>query len=37
MKYEQEFMEEVLSDNLENHYQDDIKSDIFDNMMCDYL
>lgn len=37
MKYEQEFQQEVLSDNVENTYQDDIQSDIFDNYMCDYL
>jgi hypothetical protein len=37
MKYEQEFMEEVLSDNLDNCYQDDIQSDMFNNMMYDYL
>ena len=37
MRYEQEFMEEVLSDNLENKYQDDIKFDMFNNYMCDYL
>ena len=37
MRYEKEFQQEVLSDNLENNYQDDIKSDMFENMMCDYL
>ena len=37
MRYEQEFIEEVLSDNLENKYHDDIQSDMFNNMMCDYL
>ncbi len=37
MRYEQEFMEEVLSDDLENEYQDDIQSDMFENYMCDYL
>ena len=37
MRYEQEFIEEVLSDNLENKYQDDIQYDMFNNMMCDYL
>ena len=37
MRYSEEFQQEVLSDNLENDYQDDIKSDMFDNYMCDYL
>ena len=37
MKYEQEFQQEVLSDNLDNKYQEDIQSDMFDNYMCDYL
>ena len=37
MKYEQEFQQEVLSDNTDNKYQEDIQSDIFDNYMCDYL
>lgn len=37
MRYEQEFMEEVLSDNLDNSYQDDIQEEMLDNYMCDYL
>ena len=37
MKYSKEFQQEVLSDNLENNYQDDIDNDMFDNYMCDYL
>ena len=37
MRYSEEFQQEVLSDNLENHYQEDIQSDMFDNYMCDYL
>lgn len=37
MRYEQEFMEEVLSDNLDNEYQEDIKSDMFENYMADYV
>lgn len=37
MRYEQEFMEEVLSDNLDNSYQDDIQQEMFENMMRDYL
>lgn len=36
MRYSKEFQQEVLSDNLDNNYQDDIKSDMFDNYMCDY-
>ena len=37
MRYSEEFQQEVLSDNLENNYQDDIDNDMFDNYMCDYL
>ena len=37
MRYSEEFQQEVLLDNLENNYQDDIKSDMFNNYMCDYL
>jgi len=37
MRYSKEFQQEVLSDDLDNNYQDDIKSDMFDNYMCDYL
>ena len=37
MRYSEEFQQEVLSDNLENNYQDDIQFDMFDNYMCDYL
>ena len=36
MRYSEEFQQEVLSDNLENNYQDDIKFDMFNNCMCDY-
>ena len=37
MKYEQEFMEEVLSDNLDNCYQDDIQQEVLNNYLCDYI
>ena len=37
MRYEQEFQQEVLSDDIDNNYQDDIKSDMFENYMHDYL
>ena len=37
MRYEQEFMEEVLSDNLDNSYQDDIQQEMSDNYLCDYI
>lgn len=37
MRYSDEFQQEVLSDNLDNEYQEDIKSDMFNNYMCDYI
>ena len=37
MKYEQEFMEEVLLDNLDNSYQDDIQQEVLNNYLCDYV
>lgn len=37
MRYSEEFQEEVLSDNLDNCYQDDIQQDVLDNYLCDYI
>ena len=37
MRYEKEFMEEVLSDHLDNNYQDDIQQEVLNNYLCDYL
>ena len=37
MKYEQEFQQEVLSDNLDNSYQDDIQQEVLNNYLCDYI
>lgn len=37
MRYSKEFQQEVLSDNLENNYQDDIQREVLNNYMCDYI
>ena len=37
MRYSEEFQQEVLSDNLDNNYQDDIQQEVLNNYMCDYI
>ena len=37
MRYSEEFQQEILSDDIDNTYQDDIKYDMFRNYMQDYL
>ena len=37
MRYSEEFQQEILSDDIDNTYQDDIKYDMFKNYMQDYL
>ena len=37
MRYEKEFQQEVLSDNLDNYYQDDIQEEVLNNYLCDYI
>ena len=37
MRYSEEFQQEVLSDNLDNNYQDDIQQEVLNNYLCDYI
>ena len=37
MRYSEEFQQEVLSDNLDNNYQDDIQQEVLNNYLCDYV
>lgn len=37
MRYSKEFQQEVLSDNLDNCYQDDIQKEVLNNYLCDYI